>query len=334
MRIAFYSAKDYDKRFFDRQNENGHEIDYFEAKLEPKTARLAKDHSVVCAFVQDDMSAETLKPLKERGVELIALRCAGFNNVDLKKAAELGITVVRVPAYSPHAVAEHTVGLMLALNRKIHRAHNRIIEHNFSLKGLLGFDMHGKNVGVIGAGKIGMAVIDILLGFGCNVLCYAHHVREEYERKGVKFVPLKEVFEKSDIITLHVPLTPETHHMIDEESVGLMRDGVMIVNTSRGKVVDTAAMIEALKSGKVGYFGMDVYEEEGDVFYRDLSEHVIEDDVLARLMTMPNVLITGHQGYFTREALEAIADTTLKNISDFDQGRDLENEVTAEEHTD
>lgn len=334
MRIAFYSAKDYDKRFFDRQNRNGYEIDYFEARLEPKTASLARDHGVVCAFVQDDMSAETLKRLKERGVELIALRCAGFNNVDLDKAAELGMTVVRVPAYSPYAVAEHTMGLMLALNRKIHRAHNRIIEHNFSLKGLLGFDMHGKNVGVVGAGNIGRTVMDILLGFGCNVLCYAHHERRDYKERGVKFVPLKELFERSDIITLHVPLTPETRHMIDEQSMSLMRDGVMIVNTSRGKVVDTAAMIESLKSGKVGYFGMDVYEEEGDVFYRDLSEHVIEDDVLARLMTMPNVLITGHQGYFTREALEAIADTTLKNISDFDQGREPENEVTAEEHTD
>jgi D-lactate dehydrogenase len=334
MQIAFFSTKDYDRRFFDQANkEAGHDIHYYEARLRPDTADLAKDHRAVCAFVQDDLCAETLERLRKQGVELVALRCAGFNNVDLDKAADLGLTVVRVPAYSPDAVAEHTVGLMLALNRKIHRAHNRIIEHNFSLKGLMGFDMKGKTAGVIGAGNIGRAVMDILLGFGCKVICHAHHVRDEYAEKGVEFVGMDELFSRSDIVTLHVPLTPETRHMIDGKAISRMREGVMIVNTSRGKVVDTEAVIEALKSGKVGYFGMDVYEEEGDIFYRDLSEQVIEDDVLARMMTMPNVLITGHQGYFTREALTAIAETTLSNVTAYMHGEESGNEVTAEKHT-
>lgn len=334
MKVAFFSTKEYDRRFFDNANQSaGHELDYFEARLASDTARLARGHGAVCVFVQDDIGAEVQDELHDNGVKVIALRCAGFNNVDLEKAAELGVTVVRVPAYSPYAVAEHTVGLMLALNRKIHRAHNRIIEHNFSLKGLLGFDMHGKTVGVIGAGNIGRAVMDILLGFGCEIVCHAHHVREEYTEKGVKFVGFNELLERSHIITMHVPLTPETRHMIDDGSISRMRDGVLLVNTSRGKIVDTRAVIDALKSGKIGYFGMDVYEEEGDIFYKDLSEQVIEDDVLARLMTMPNVLITGHQGYFTREALTAIAETTLKNISDYEAGRESGNEVTAEMHS-
>jgi len=334
MRIAFYSAKEYDKRFFDQANEDHqHEIDYFEAGLNRETVRLAECYETVCAFVQDDLGEEVLDQLGKYEVDLIALRCAGFNNVDLDKAHELGMTVVRVPEYSPQAVAEHTVGLMLALNRKIHRAHNRIIEHNFSLKGLMGFDMHGKTAGVVGAGSIGRAVMDILLGFGCKVICHAHHEREEYKERGVEFVELDDLLSCSDIVTLHVPLTPETRHMINDRTIAKMRHGAMLINTSRGRVVDTEKVIEALKSGKIGYFGLDVYEEEGDVFYRDLSDQVITDDVLARLMIMPNVLITGHQGYFTREALTAIAETTLDNVTAYQRGEASGNEVSVEKHT-
>ncbi|MFP4070978.1 MAG: 2-hydroxyacid dehydrogenase, partial [Desulfovibrionales bacterium] len=332
-KVAMFSTKRYDKRFFERHNNDyNHDIKYFEARLNSDTVTLAKGFPVVCAFVNDTLDAQTLTTLKENGTGLIALRSAGFNNVDIDKAEELGMRVMRVPAYSPHAVAEHALGLMLVLNRKIHKAQDRVRDQNFSLKGLVGFDMHGKTAGVIGVGKIGSVMCELLLGLGCRVIAYAHHEREQLKEKGVAFVSQEELLSQSDIITLHVPLTPETHHMINAESIAKMKDGVMLINTCRGKVVDTSAVLDGLKSGKVGYFGLDVYEEEGDIFYRDLSEQVMTDEMIAQLILMPNAVITAHQGYLTREALESIAETTLKNIADFEAGKSSDNEVHPEKH--
>ncbi|MFW6325073.1 MAG: 2-hydroxyacid dehydrogenase [Desulfovibrionales bacterium] len=334
LKVAFFSTKPYDRKFFECHNEKyGHDITFLEPRLNRDTVKLAKDFPVVCAFVNDKLNAENLQFLRDSGTRLIALRSTGFNNVDLETADAQGLKVMRVPAYSPHAVAEHALGLMLVVNRKIHRAYDRVRDQNFSLAGLLGFDMHGKTAGVIGTGKIGSIMCEILIGMGCRVLAYAHHERDRLKEKGVEFVSMDELLRSSDIITLHVPLTPETRNMIDRQAVSKMKDGVMLINTCRGKVVDTEAVLDGLKKKKIGSFGMDVYEEEEDIFFRDLSEEIIPDDMLVQLIMMPNVVVTAHQGFFTSEAMDSIADTTLKNITDFEEGRESENEVHSKKHT-
>lgn len=315
MRLVFFSSKPYDRAFFNgARRARGFEFVFHDAHLNAGTAALAKHADAACCFVNDDLNRETLTALKNEGVKYVLLRCAGFNNLDADAARELGIAVARVPAYSPHAVAEHTLGLMLALNRKIHRAHNRVREGNFSLDGLLGFDMHGKTIGIVGTGNIGSVLARMLLGMGCRVLASDPLTDETLVSAGVEYVALDVLFEQSDIVSLHCPLTPETHHLINGAALARMKPGVMLINTSRGAVVDTRAVIQALKSGHLGYLGLDVYEEEGELFFEDLSETVIDDDIFMRLTTFPNVLITGHQAFFTREALESIADTTLENL--------------------
>lgn len=321
MRAAVFSTRPYERPFFDAANEqSGHELRYLDARLTPATAELARGCAAAVIFVGDDGSAPVLRALHGGGVRLLALRSAGFNHVDLAEADRLGLTVARVPAYSPHAVAEHAVGLMLVLNRKLHRAYNRVREQNFALDGLMGFDMHGKTVGVVGTGKIGEVVCRIMIGFGCRVIGGDPVVNPACAAMGVEYLPLPALYAASDIITLHCPLTPATRRLIDEAALEAMKPGVMLINTSRGAVIDTRALIAALKSGRVGSVGLDVYEEEENLFFRDLSAEVIQDDVFARLMTFPNVLITGHQGFFTREACEAIASTTIGNISAFERG--------------
>lgn len=331
MKVAVFSTKAYDRRFLEISNRtHGHELTYLEPRLMPETASLAEGFDAVCVFVHDRVDETVMRRIQRYGVRLVALRCAGYNNVDLAAAAEKGITVVRVPAYSPYAVAEHTIGLMLTLNRKFHRAHARIREGNFALEGLMGFDMHGRTAGVIGTGKIGFIVARILRGFGCEVLAYDPYPNLEMENYGIQRVSLEELYRRSDIITLHCPLTEETYHLIDERAVEQMKPGVMIVNTSRGALVDTVAAVEGLKSEKIGYLGLDVYEEEEGIFYEDKSSAVLKDDVFARLLTFPNVIITGHQAYFTRNAMENIADTTMQNITDFERDGKCGNEVKAE----
>ena len=281
MRIAFFSTHPFDRQFFDDANlAHGHDIHYLEARLTSATSALAAGAPAVCAFVNDDLHAEALTTLHGGGVRLIALRSAGFNHVDMPKARELGLTVARVPAYSPHAVAEHAVAMMLSLNRKIHRAHARVREGNFALDGLLGFDMHGRTVGLVGTGKIGTVVARILIGFGCRVLAYDVVVNPECVDMGVHYRSLEDLWEQSDIVSLHAPLTRDTRHMVDAAAIKRMKPGVMIINTSRGAMLDTAAVIEGLKSGRIGYVGLDVYEEEEQLFFRDLSAQVIQDDVL------------------------------------------------------
>jgi len=327
MRTAVFSTKPYDREFLTEANQqHGHELVLFEARLKPATAPLAAGFPAVAAFVNDQLTAEVLEKLAENGTRLIALRSAGFNHVDLDAAERLGLTVVRVPAYSPYAVAEHTVGLMLTLNRKFHRAFNRVREGNFALDGLLGFDFHGRTAGVVGTGKIGALVTKILLGFGCKVLAYDLYPDSECTRAGVEYVEQEELFRRSDIITLHCPLTADTKWLINESTLSQTKRGVMLINTSRGALVDTAAVVRGLKSGHIGYLGLDVYEEEAELFFEDHSYHVIQDDVFMRLLTFPNVLITGHQAFFTREAVHNIAETTLSNITAFAAGR-VENEV-------
>jgi D-lactate dehydrogenase len=328
MKIAFFSTKPYDRRFFDLANDEfGHEITYFETRLTRQTVKLAEGFECACAFVNDQLDASTLIALAAQGTRLVALRCAGFNNVDINSAMELGISVVRVPAYSPYAVAEHTVGLMLALNRKVYWANSRVKEGNFSLDGLLGFDMRGRTVGIIGTGKIGECVIRILSGFGCNIVAYDKFRNPACEELGVEYVELNELFERSDIVSLHCPLFKETHHLINNESIARMKKGVMIINTSRGALIDARAAIEGLKSEKIGYLGIDVYEEEEEFFFEDKTFEIRTDDVFARLTTFPNVVITGHQAYFTQEAVAAIAKTTLENISAYESGGELVNSV-------
>jgi D-lactate dehydrogenase len=328
MKVAVFSTKPYDQKVLDEANQkHGHELEFFEPRLTPATSPLAAGFGAVCAFVNDQLNAEVLNALAEHGTRLIALRSAGFNHVDLESAAALGLTVARVPAYSPYAVAEHAVALILALNRKLHRAYARVREGNFSLDGLLGFDIHGCTVGIVGTGKIGVAFARIMKGFGCRLLAHDPHPNAACEELGVEYVELSELFARSDIIALHAPLTPDTHHLINAASLAQMRDGVMLINTSRGALVDTRAVINALKAGKLGALGLDVYEEEEDLFFEDFSGQVIADDVFARLLTFPNVVITGHQGFFTREALRNIAETTLANVSAFESGRGELHEV-------
>jgi D-lactate dehydrogenase len=331
MKIAVFSTKTYDQEFLDAENAAlGFQITYFEPRLTLETASLAQGFPVVCAFVNDQLSRPVLQQLADGGTKLIALRCAGFNNVDLLAAQELGVTIARVPAYSPYAVAEHTIGLILTLNRKFHRAYNRVREGNFALQGLLGFDLHGRTAGIIGTGRIGILTAKILRGFGCEVLAYDPFPNTEIEAIGARYVPLDELFARSDIISLHCPLTPETHHLINDNSLRQMKNGVMLINTGRGALIDTQAVIGALKSGRVGYLGLDVYEEEADLFFEDLSDRVIQDEVFLRLLTFPNVLITGHQAFFTREALSNIAHTTLSNIAAWQSGNGTLHQVKAE----
>lgn len=330
MRVAVFSTKPYDRKFLSQANNgHGHELVFLEPRLTAETVSLAHGFPAICAFVNDEVDATVLKDLQAGGTELIALRSAGFNHVDIPAADQLGLTVVRVPAYSPYAVAEHTVGLMLALNRRLHRAHNRVREGNFSLDGLLGFDLFGKTVGIIGTGKIGRVLMQILNGFGCQLLAYDPYPHEEALALGATYVDLPELLAQSDVISLHCPLLPSTHHIINAEAMAQMKDGVMIINTSRGALVDASAAIEFLKSGKIGYLGLDVYEEEDDLFFEDLSSRVIQDDVFSRLLTFPNVIVTGHQGFFTENALDNIAETTIQNITSFAKGEKPVNAVTA-----
>ena len=319
MRIAMFSTKPYDRPSFEAApGAAAHEILFLEPRLAPLTATLAAGAEAVCIFVNDDASAPVLEALVAGGTKLVLLRCAGFNNVDLHAAERLGIKVARVPAYSPHAVAEFTIGLMLSLVRGIHRAYQRTRDGNFALEGLLGFDLHGKTVGVFGTGKIGAIVARILAaGFGCRVFAHDVHPDPALEAIGVTYAEPRAIAAEADIITLHCPLTPETHHVIRAETLALARPGLVVVNTSRGGLVDAEAAIEALKSGRLGGLAMDVYEQEADLFFEDLSNEILADDVIARLLTFPNVLVTGHQAFFTAEAMGAIAEVTLGNATRF-----------------
>lgn len=328
MRVAVFSAHAFDRQFFDEANTSRRQdLHYLDSRLAPATAALALGFPVVCAFVNDQLDATVLTAIAAGGTRMIALRSAGFNHVDIDAGRNLGLTVSRVPAYSPHAVAEHAVALMLSLDRKIPRAYARVRDGNFALDGLLGFDMYGRTAGVVGTGKIGVIVARILRGFGCRVLACDIAPAQECLAMGVEYVPLDEVWTRSDIITLHTPLTPETRHLIGEQAIARMKPGVMIVNTGRGALVDARALIAGLKSGRIGYLGLDVYEEEEQLFFQDRSAYVIQDDVFARLLTFPNVIVTAHQAFFTREALRAISETTLDNISAFEQGRRSGNEL-------
>ena len=325
MNIAIFSAKKYDREFLTAANGSVDKLRFFEPHLNEETVGLATGFEAVCVFVNDHVNAAVIARLRSLGVRLIALRCAGYNNVDLSAAAKHGITVVRVPAYSPYAVAEHTVALMLALNRKVHRAYNRVREGNFALEGLVGFDMHGKTVGLIGTGQIGTVVAQILTGFGCPTLAFDPFPNATCRSIGVRYVELNELLAQSDIISLHCPLTPENKYIIDDAAIARMKDGVMLINTSRGALLDTVAIINGLKSGKIGNLGLDVYEEEEEIFFEDRSGLVLSDDVFARLLTFPNVIITGHQAFFTREALSNIAATTIDNITRFENNQQVEN---------
>jgi D-lactate dehydrogenase len=321
MNIPVFSAQPYDRHFL-TEAAGGTELawEFLEATLDRSTARLASGCETLCAFVNDRLEAEVLQELHSQGLRGIALRCAGFNNVDLEACRELGIRVARVPAYSPHAVAEHTVALLLTLNRKLHKAYNRVREGNFSLSGLMGFDLHGKTVGVVGTGKIGRLVIDIFRGFGCRILAHDPYPAQA----DIEYTDLPTLLRESKVVTLHLPLTPDSYHIIGREALQTMPPGAILVNTSRGALVDSKAVIDALKSGHLGGLAIDVYEEEGDLFFRDLSHTVIQDDVFARLASFSNVLISGHQAFFTEEALRAIAETTVRNLEDLRHGRPLE----------
>jgi D-lactate dehydrogenase len=329
MKILVYSTRPYDKEYLDAANRGSHELHFYETRLERRTATLADSFPAICCFVDDELDASVLRQLNHGGTKLVTLRSTGFNNVDLVSAEELGLTVMRVSQYSPYAVAEFATGLILALSRKIHRAYNRVREGNFLLDGLLGFDLHGKTVGIVGTGKIGSVLAQIMHGFGCRVLGYDMYQNEQCLELGMAYVPLQELLAQSDIVSLHAPLTPETRHMINRETLSLMKPGAMLINTSRGALVDTRALLSALKQRQLGAVGMDVYEEESHIYYQNLSEQIIPDDVITRLTTFPNVLITGHQAFFTREALIMIAGTTIQNITDFEAGRTNENIVEA-----
>ncbi len=333
MKVTFFSTHSYDKTFFGHENmQHGHDLAYFSTHLDAKTALLAKGADAVCTFVNDELDATTLGILHGLGIRTVALRCAGYNQVDLDAAQRLGICVVRVPEYSPYAVAEHTLALILSLNRKIHLAHSRVRDGNFRLAGLLGFDMHGKTVGVVGTGKIGLEFCRIMKGFGSRILASDIHQNPACLALGVEYVTLDDLLREADIVSLQCPLTPQTHHLINAESLARMKRGAMLVNTSRGALIDTPALIGALKSGHLGHVALDVYEEEGDLFFEDLSSQVIQDDVFARLLTFPNVLITAHQAFFTEDALRNIAHTTLQNLSQIERGETCPNQVLPASH--
>ena len=321
MNIILFSSKPYDRASFQALPLPGDwQLQFQDCLLTADTAALAEGCEVVCAFINDNLSAPVLERLAAGGTRLIALRSAGYNHVDLKAAERLGLAVVRVPAYSPHAVAEHAVALILALNRRIHRAFNRTREGDFSLHGLIGFDLHGKTVGIIGTGQIGAAFARIMAGFGCQLLAHDPYPASDLQALGVRYLPLDEVLQQAQIISLHCPLTPDTRHLINQQSLARLQPGSMLINTGRGALVDTPALIDALKDGQLGYLGLDVYEEEAALFFEDQSDLPLQDDVLARLLTFPNVIITAHQAFLTREALSAIAETTLSNIADWAAG--------------
>lgn len=330
MKLAVYSTKNYDHKYLSQVNESvGFDIEFFDFQLSPRTAKTAEGCDAVCIFVNDDGGREVLEALASMGVKRVALRCAGFDNVDLAAAKELGIEVVRVPAYSPEAVAEHAVGLMMCLNRRIHRAYQRTRDANFSLEGLIGFNMHNRTAGVIGTGKIGVAAMRILKGFGMRLLAFDPYPSAQALELGAEYVDLKTLFAQSDVITLHCPLTPENHHLLNREAFAQMKDGVMIINTSRGGLIDSQAAIEALKLQKIGALGMDVYEKERDLFFEDKSNDVIQDDVFRRLSACHNVLFTGHQAFLTEEALTSIGEVTLQNLLQLERGERCPNLVNA-----
>lgn len=329
MKIALFNTRSYDREFFEAENKSfDFRIEFFETSLNPHTVRLADGHEAVCVFVNDQVTDKVIERLAEGGTKVLLLRSAGFNHVDLEAAEKHGLTVLRVPAYSPHAVAEHALALIMTLNRKTHKAYNRVRENNFSLERLTGFDIYGKVAGVIGTGKIGALFAWKMMGLGCKVIAYDPKPDKELEEAGVTYADLPDLLSQADIISLHTPLIKETHHIINDEAVGMMKDGVMLINTSRGALIDTQAVIKGLKKGKIGYLGIDVYEQEEQLFFKDLSETIIQDDMIMRLMTFPNVLITAHQAFFTGEALSEIAHTTLQNLKDYQDGKeDLDNEV-------
>ncbi len=328
MKIALFSAKAYDRDYFEQANQQfGYELDYFDVRLDQKTSRLAHGYPVVCAFVNDDLSRPVLTDLVNNGTRLLAMRCAGYNNVDLAAAKELGLTVVRVPAYSPEAVAEHSVGLMMTLNRRIHKAYQRTRDANFALDGLVGFNMFGKTAGIIGTGKIGIATLRILKGFGMRLLVNDPFQNQAAVELGAEYVDLDTLFRESDVISLHCPLFKENYHLLNAESFAKMKKGVMIINTSRGALLNAQDAIEALKQGKIGALGLDVYEEESELFFEDKSNEVITDDTFRRLSACHNVLFTGHQAFLTREALLSIAGTTLNNAKAFAANEKSGNEV-------
>jgi|BioPla2DNA2_1021312.scaffolds.fasta_scaffold03813_8 D-lactate dehydrogenase len=322
-KIAFYDAKPYDKDWFDELNNSRYKFKYIEYKLNSDTVQFAKGCDGVIAFVNDEINNEVINALHSMGIEILAMRCAGYNNIDFK-AAFGKLHVVRVPSYSPNAVAEHTMALLLSLNRKIHKAYNRTRDYNFSLTGLTGFDLFGKTIGIIGTGKIGQVFIDICKGFGMNVIAYDLYPAKDMD---INYVSLDELFKQSDIISLHCPLTDQTHHIINSESLSMMKDGVYIINTSRGALIESEALLKAIRDKKVGAAGLDVYEEESEVFYEDFSNSIIDDEILAQLVALPNVIVTSHQAFLTNEALKNIADTTLKNLDQFFAGETLENEI-------
>jgi D-lactate dehydrogenase len=328
VRIVVFSTRRYDVEFLDAANTRfDHDLTFLEARLTGETVALADGYPVVCPFVNDSLDRDVIEHLAKGGTRLLALRSAGYSHVDVQATADAGIAVAHVPAYSPYAVAEHTVALILGLDRKTYRSYARVREGNFSLDGLLGFDLHGRTVGVIGTGAIGRQLAGIMLGFGCRVLAFDPVPNEELRSAGVWYAPLPDVLGESDILSLHAPLTPATHHLVDRAAIARMKPGVMLINTSRGGLIDTEAVIEGLKSERIGALGLDVYEEEAGLFFEDLSGRILQDDVLARLLTFPNVLITAHQAFFTREALEAIAETTLANVTAFERGEPLPHEV-------
>jgi len=329
MKVAIFSTKPYEREYLDKFNTEGrHHLIYFDASLNADTANMASGFEAVCVFVSDKIDIKTIEKLDT--VKLIVLRSAGFNNVDIKAAAAHHIKVLRVPAYSPQAVAEHAAALILALNRKTHKAYNRVREGNFSVENLMGFNLFGKTVGIIGTGHIGAAFCQIMLGFGCKVIAYDIKESPELKAKGVEYKPLDAILKQSDIISLHCPLTPDTHYLFNSAAFSKMKKGVMLINTGRGALINTADAIDALKKGKLGYLGIDVYEQEENLFFKDLSESIIQDDLIERLMSFHNVLITPHQGFFTKEALDQIAITTIQNFTDFENGAPLKNEVTPE----
>ncbi|MCA0948977.1 2-hydroxyacid dehydrogenase [Shewanella chilikensis] len=328
MKIGFFSAKRYDMQHFNRTNEAfGAQIEYFDVRLCMQTVKLAYGFEVICAFVNDELNEDVLTELAANGTRIIAMRCAGFNNVDLDAAKRLGMNVVNVPAYSPESVAEHTVALILTLNRKIHKAYQRTRDANFSLEGLVGFNMFGKTVGVVGTGKIGIATIKVLLGFGCKVLAFDPYPNPQVEALGARYVTLDEMYQQSDIISLHCPLTVENRHLLNADSFAKMKPGMMVINTSRGGLLNAIDAMEALKLGQIGSLGLDVYENEKELFFEDKSNEVIQDDVFRRLSACHNVIFTGHQAFLTEEALGAIAHTTLSNVQKLLSGERSGNEL-------
>lgn len=327
MKVCVFSSQKYDEQAFKQWSDPAIDWVFLSQKLDLVSVQAAASADAVCVFVNDKLDAPVLQRLKELGVRFIALRCAGFNNVDITTATQLGLSVVRVPAYSPQAVAEHSVGLMLCLDRKFHKAYNRTRDNNFDLNGLLGFNLHGKTVGIIGTGRIGVAAVKILLGFGCRMLCVDPIVNQQIISMGASYVSLDQLYQQADIISLYCPLTPDSHHLINAQSLEKMKDGVMLINTSRGALIDTKAVIKALKSAKIGYLGLDVYEQEADLFFKDLSDQIIADEVFQRLLTFPNVLITGHQAFFTAEAMEQISRITSDNLLQLQRGEPCPNAV-------